>query len=260
MNEYHEFNREGWNRRTDPHFQHPNYKVKEFLAGRLSLHPLERDEVGDVRGRKLLHLQCHFGLDTLSWACLGARVTGIDISDRSIERANELKERTGLEARFIRCDLFDLPDVLDDEFDIVYTSYGVTWWMSDIERWGQVAARYVRKGGFFYVADDYPALGMLDGDKKVYEPYFHQPEAEYYEGEGDYCVKDLEVKEYGWRWTLGDIVTSLCKAGLRIEFLHEFPFGVYAAYPTLVKDGDWWYYSDRKDDVPMTYSIKATKT
>ena len=259
MNEHHEVNRRGWNQRTDAHFDHPGYRVKEFLAGRTSLHPLELEEVGDVAGRRLLHLQCHFGLDTLSWARRGAVVTGVDISDRSIERANELKAQTGLKARFIRSDLFDLPDVLDDEFDIVYSSYGVTWWMSDIDRWGQVVARYVKKGGFFYIADDHPVQNMLDADKRIHEPYFNQQEPEFYDNEGDYCAKDLIVEEYGWRWPLGDIVTALAKAGLTIEFLHEFPFCVYDAWPSFVRDGAWWYYPDRKNDVPLTYSIKARK-
>jgi len=259
MNEYHELNRREWNQRTDAHFKHPEYHVKEFLAGRISLHPLELEEVGDVTGKRLLHLQCHFGLDTLSWARKGAIVTGVDISDRSIERANELKTKIGVDARFIRSDLFDLPNVLDEEFDIVFSSYGVTWWMSDINRWGKVVARFIKKGGFFYVADDHPVKSMLDGDKKIVESYFHLPEAEYYENEPDYCDKKLIVKEYGWRWPIGDIVTALAKAGLTIEFLHEFPFCVYDAHPTYVKDGAWWYYPDRKNDVPLTYSIKASR-
>lgn len=258
MNEHHEVNRKGWNLRTDPHFEHPAYRVKEFLAGESTLHPLEHKEIGDVTGKRLLHLQCHFGLDTLSWARLGADVTGIDISDRSIARANELREKTGLDARFIRCDLFDLPDILEDTFDIVFTSYGVLWWMSDINRWAKVAARYVRRGGMFYIVDDHPAGNMLDENKKVFEPYFHQAEAEFYPGD-DYCVKGLRIEDYGWRWTLGDIITALIEAGLTIEFLHEFPFCVYDAHPNFVKDGDWWYYPDRKDDVPMTFSIKARK-
>lgn len=259
MKKHHEINREGWNRRTDPHFDHPNYRVKEFLAGEVKLHPLEREEVGDVSGKTLLHLQCHFGMDTLSWARLGAKVTGIDISDRSIERANELKEKAGLEARFIRTDLFDLPDVLKEEFDIVFTSYGVTWWMSDINRWAKVAARYVKKGGFFYMAEIHPAQGMLDAEKRIFEPYFNQG-VEHYANESDYCDKDLIVgDEYGWRWTLGDVVTALIKAGLTIEYLHEFPFAVYPAWPTMVKEGDWWYYPDGKKDVPLTYTIKAIK-
>jgi SAM-dependent methyltransferase len=260
MNKYHETNRENWNRRTDRHFNHPNYRVKEFLAGELTLHPLEREEVGDVKGKSLLHLQCHFGLDTLSWARLGAKVTGIDISDRSIDRANELKEKAGLDARFVRSDLFDLPDVLNKKFDIVFTSYGATWWMSDIDRWAGIAARYVKRGGFFYIAEGHPALNMLDGEKRIFEPYFHQREPEYYDDEPDYCDRAFSPGgEYGCRWTLGDVVSALIKAGLRIEFLHEFPFGVYDAWATMVKDGDWWYFPDRKNDVPLTYSVKAKK-
>jgi SAM-dependent methyltransferase len=257
MRKYHEVNREGWNKRTDPHMK--LYRVEEFLAGGTSLHPLELNEVGDVSGRTLLHLQCHFGLDTLSWARRGAIITGIDISDQSIMRANELKDKAGLNGRFIRTDLFDLPDVLEDEFDIVFTSWGVTWWMSDINRWAQIAARYVKKGGFFYLAETHPVHCMLDGDKKIIEPYFNIG-VEHYENESDYCNKDLNIgDEYGWRWTLGDVVTALIEAGLTIEFLHEFPFSVYDAWPTMVKDGDWWYYPDRKDDVPLSFSIKANK-
>jgi len=259
MKNYREVNREGWNKRTDPHYNHPGYRVKEFLAGEVKLHPLELEEVGNVSGKTLLHLQCHFGRDTLSWARLGAKVTGVDISDKSIERANELKEKAGLDGRFIRSDLFDLPDVLNDEFDIVFTSYGVLWWMSDINRWAQIAARYVKKGGFFYMAEIHPMRGMLNGDKIIIEPYFNQG-AEYYFNDGDYCDKSLEVgDEYGWRWTLGDIVTALIKAGLTIEFLHEFPFSVEDCWPTMVKEGDWWYYSDLKKDVPLTFSIKARR-
>jgi SAM-dependent methyltransferase len=259
MKKLREINRANWNRRTDAHYNHPGYRVREFLNGAVKLHPLEREEVGDVAGKSLLHLQCHFGMDTLYWARLGAGVTGVDISDRSIERANELKEKTGLEARFIRTDLYELPDVLDDTFDIVFTSYGVTWWLSDIDRWAQIAARYVKKGGFFYIAEIHPASCMLDGEKKIIEPYFHQG-SEHNINESDYCDKDLIIgDEYGWRWTLGDIVTALIKAGLTIEFLHEFPFAVYNAWPTMVKEGDWWYYPDGKKDVPLTYSIKALK-
>ncbi len=258
MNEYHELNRRNWNKRTDPHYHHGSYKTEEVLAGGTSLHSLELEEMGDVAGKRLLHLQCHFGLDTLSWARLGADVTGIDISDRSIELASELAGRAGLNARFIRSDLLDLPDVLDDEFDIVFTSYGVLWWISDIKRWAKIVARYVKPGGFFYIAETHPAGNMLDADKNIAEPYFHQPEPEYYR-EGDYAVKNLDVEEYGWRWTVGDIITALIEAGLTIEFLHEFPFCVYDAHPTMVKDGDWWYFPDRKDDVPLTFSLKARR-
>ena len=261
MNEYHEVNREGWNKRTEAHFGHPGYRVKEFLDGQTTLHPLELEEMGDVTGRSLLHLQCHFGLDSLSWARRGAVVTGVDISDESIRRAEELREKSGLSARFIRSDIYDLPEVLHDEFDIVFTSYGALWWMSDIQRWAQIVASYVKRGGFFYIAEIHPFSLMLDGGKKIIEPYFHQGESpEKYTNEEDYCDRSVKIDvEYGCRWSLGDVISALTRAGLTIDFLHEFPFGVYAAWPSFVREGDWWFYPDGKHDVPLTFSIKAHK-
>ncbi len=262
MKEYHEINRRGWNKRTDAHFNHPDYKVTCFLDGESTLHPLEVKEVGNVQGKSLLHLQCHFGLDTLSWARLGAVVTGVDISDRSIERADELRAKTGMvNPRFIRSDLFDLPDLLDEEFDIVFTSYGVLWWISDIYRWAEIVAGYVKKGGIFYIADGHPTANMLGADKNIFEPYFHMVEGpEIYCSEPDYCDHSCIVEEEcGWRWTMGEIVTAIIRSGLRIEFLHEFPFGFDQRWPTLVTDGVWWYYPDGKRDVPLVFSLKAKK-
>jgi SAM-dependent methyltransferase len=259
VDQYREINRDGWNRRTDPHFLHPAYLVREFLAGQSTLHHPEIDEIGDVQGKTLLHLQCHFGLDTLSWARRGAQVTGIDISDRSIERAGELAGQAGLTARFLRTDLYDLPDVLNEPFDIVFASYGVTWWLSDLTRWAEIVARYVKPGGFFYLADFHPILNMLDGEKQIIEPYFHGGR-EHYLDAPDYCDRSLKFEEYGWRWTLGDIVTALVTAGLTLEFLHEFPYCICDAWPTFVREGDRWYYPDRKHDVPLIYSIKAVNS
>lgn len=255
-----DINRHQWNRRTDAHYRHPDYRVAEFLEGQSTLHDLELREVGEVKGKSLLHLQCHFGLDTLSWARLGARVTGIDLSDRSIEMAEQLRLKSGLAGCFLRTDLYDLPEHLDELFDIVFASYGVLWWMSDIVRWGRVAARYVKPGGFLYLAEIHPALHMLDADKKVIEPYFHQG-AERYFNEHDYCDADLIIEEeVGWRWTLGDVVNALIKAGLTIEFLHEHPFCVDRRWPNFVRNADgWYYYPDLKKDVPMAFSVKAFK-
>lgn len=111
------------------------------------------------------------------------------------------------------------------------------------------------------MAEIHPVGQMLDGDKKIIEPYFHQangPEA--YRDETDYCDRNVRIEiEYGWRWSLGDTVNALIGAGLTLEYLHEFPFSVYEAWPTFVRDGAWWYYPDRKNDVPLTFSIKARK-
>jgi SAM-dependent methyltransferase len=182
----------------------------------------------------------------------------VDISDKSIDRANELAAATNLPARFIRSDLFDLHGLLDEQFDIVFTSYGVTVWIADIDRWAETVARHVKPGGHFYMAEIHPLTQMLDAEKRIYDWYFHQPQAERFTNEKDYCDEKLVIdEEYCWRWTMGDVVTALIKAGLTIEFLHEFPFSVYKSWPTFVKDGDWWYYPDGKKDVPLTFSLKA---
>jgi len=262
MIEHHETNRLHWNQRAIAHYKHPEYMVEEFIKGRSSLHDLEEKEVGDVNGKTLLHLQCHFGLDTLSWARKGATVTGIDISDDSIELANKLKSQIGIDsARFIRSNLYDLTNHLDEQLDIVFTSYGALWWMSDIKKWAQIAARYVKPGGFFYISEGHPFFSMFDEHQKIFEPYFNQG-AEVYENEADYCDEELVIeKEIGWRWPIGEIVTALAQAGLRIEFLHEQPVCSYNQWPTMVEIGDthWWKYKDSKFELPMNFSLKASK-
>lgn len=260
MNKDHELNRAGWNKRTDAHLQHPEYKTGEFLGGAVILHPLELAEIGEISGKTLLHLQCHFGLDTLCLARLGAKVTGVDISDRSIEEARKLSEKSNVNGRFIRADLFDPPGLLLARFDIVYSTYGAVWWMSDIRRWARIIFDYLNAGGFFYLAEVHPVMDMPGENKNVLEPYFHTGTERFY-GEPDYCDKNLLIEEeVGWRWTIGDVVTALVEAGLHLELLHEHPFSVYGKCPTMIKDADgWWYYPDRKNDVPMLYSLKASK-
>ena len=138
------------------------YNVEGFKAGRITLNDIEIEEIGAVEGKSLLHLQCHFGMDTMSWARLGAEATGVDLSDASIDLANELNAELGLGTRFIRSNVYDLPDVLDGEFDIVYTSLGALCWLPDLTRWGQVIARFLKPGGTFYVRDEHPAGRIFD--------------------------------------------------------------------------------------------------
>ena len=152
-----EVNRRNWNERTPVHVASDFYDVEGFKAGRITLSDLEREGVGDARGRSLLHLQCHFGLDTLSWARLGARVTGVDLSDDAIATARRLNAELGLDARFIRANVFDLPEVLDEEFDVVYTAMGVLVWLPDLTAWARVVARHLKPGGLFYLLETHPS-------------------------------------------------------------------------------------------------------
>ncbi|MCG2767215.1 MAG: class I SAM-dependent methyltransferase, partial [Anaerolineae bacterium] len=162
MTNYLETNRELWNGWAKLHIESAYYDVEGFKAGGESLHPLEIEEVGDVSGKTLLHLQCHFGQNTLSWARRGARVTGVDFSDDAIALACSLSRELDIEAEFIRSDIYDLPEVLDRQFDIVFTSYGVLCWLPDLTRWAEIVARYLSPGGTFYIAEFHPLLTMFD--------------------------------------------------------------------------------------------------
>src|SRR5205823_6481205 len=162
MDEYIEANRKHWDELVSIHVKSAFYTVDSVRQGRTSLHPLEIEELGDVRGKRLLHLQCHFGLDTLSWARLGAAVTGADFSDEAIRTARELASELQIPATFVLSNLYDLPGALDGQFDVVYTSHGVLGWLPDIAGWARVAAHFVKPGGFFYVAEIHPVAQVFE--------------------------------------------------------------------------------------------------
>jgi 2-polyprenyl-3-methyl-5-hydroxy-6-metoxy-1,4-benzoquinol methylase len=258
-------NRDHWDELVPIHVNTDFYGVDGFIAGENKLNQLEMGEVGPVDGKNLLHLQCHFGLDTLSWARLGAHVTGMDYSEAGIQAAKELAERCQLDARFVCCNLYDLPQNLLGQYDIVYTSYGVLAWLPDIPSWAQIAASYVKPGGFFYIAEFHPFAMVFDDESKELQyryPYFEQ-KARRYEVKGSYADADAETKineEFGWDHPIGEIVTALIESGLRIEFLHEFPYSVYQQLPILEPDGQGkWCFPKGQQPIPLIFSIKAYK-
>jgi len=264
-------NRDHWDELVGIHVKSrapEGYDVEGFKQGRSALQSVEIEEVGDVKGKSLLHLQCHFGLDTLSWARLGARVTGVDFSERGIEQARALAAELGMTARFILSSLYDLPQVLEEEFDIVFTSYGVVNWLPDLRAWAQIIARFLRPGGFFYVIDAHPFARVFYAepdatDLRVWLSYWGGTEPRRWEGDGSYADKGARLRNrvtFEWQHTLGEIVTSLTDAGLRIEFLHEFPFCAWEIFPFTVRGADGYYrIRDGGDLIPLLFSVRATK-
>ena len=162
MDYYMRSNLEHWNKLTPIHERSKFYDVESFKSGKSTLKSIELEELGDVSGRSLLHLQCHFGLDTMSWARLGARVTGVDFSDRAISLAQELSKELGIEADFVCSDVYDLRSILDKQFDIVFTSYGILCWLPDLRRWAEVIAHFLRPGGTFYMVEGHPFVDVFD--------------------------------------------------------------------------------------------------
>ena len=267
MDKHLEQNLRHWNEVTPIHEKSEFYDVEGFKAGRCTLMPLEREELGDVCGKTLLHLQCHFGLDTMSWARLGAKVTGVDFSDKAIELARSLSKELGLEANFVQSDIYRLPEVLKGEFDIVYTSYGVLCWLPDLSGWAKIINHFLKDKGTFYLVEAHPINNVFENERdtkelKVSYSYFHSPQPTRWEADGSYADKNAKVINPTYEWThpLGDIINALISVGLRIEFLHEFPYTCEDHYPFMEKGEDgWWRLKGDKVTIPLMFSVKATK-
>ena len=267
-----ETNRRNWNERTPVHAASAFYDVASFKAGRITLNDVERREVGAVAGKSLLHLQCHFGMDTMSWARLGAKAVGVDFSDAAIEQARSLNAELGIDARFVHANVYDLPEVLDEEFDIVYTATGVLCWLPDLKAWAEVAARYVKPGGFLYLMEEHPAFKMLAsaargenggvGDLRVGYSYFPDLDGLHFEG-GDPSYAGTAViasDAYEWAHSLEEIFSAILGAGLQLAFFHEFPMSCYCAFPGMAHDSDgWWRFPEHNDRLPQMFSLLARK-
>lgn len=255
-----------WNELTPIHASSKFYRLKEFKAGENKLRSIEREEVGNVTGKTLLHLQCHFGMDTLSWARLGARVTGVDYSDEAIKLARSLSEELAIEAEFICSNIYEVRKVLDQKFDIVFMSYGVLCWLPDLKKLAEIIDSYLNPGGFFYIVEGHPFLNVFDDSQdmtelKAVRSYFHNPEPTKWEPEGDYAEPNAVVENnpsYEWTHSMGDIINAVISTGLRIEFLHEFPKICWAPYPFTEQDKDGWFRI-KGDNIPLLFSLKATK-
>lgn len=266
---YLESNRILWNTWTQNDLDSDHHRdVATVRAGGLTVRSIEREALGDVRGRSLLHLQCNMGSDTLSWARLGAHVTGVDIADAAIAQARALAAETGLPARFLRSDLYALPDVLDEQFDIVIASYGALCWLPDLTRWAEISARYLRPGGTFLLVEMHPCAMMLettseDGRSvRVNSSYFHaaEPMAEDARGLPADAAANAPKSVYIWHYSLGEVVSALIQAGLCIESLREFPLAHYQQFPCLVRGDDgWWRWPSAENTLPMLFSVTATK-
>jgi SAM-dependent methyltransferase len=260
-------NRNYWDDKAG--FHASSWDVDAFVADPARLTTIvaaDREGLGDVRGRSLLHLQCHFGMDTLAWARLGAKVTGVDFSPRAIAIANELAARAGLAARFLETDLYATPDVLKEAFDIVYTGGGALCWLPDIRAWAQVVGRMLRPGGTFYIREAHPVLWSLEDERDdrqlvIGRPYFEPAQPTRWDAAPIWDKEAPAVTtHYEWNHGLGEIVGALIAAGLAIEALREHRTCLWQALPFMVEDENgWWRLPDRPERLPLMYSIRARK-
>lgn len=262
MRDYLATNRKWWNDVTSIHARSKLYDLPGFKKGKSSLVSIELEEIGNVKGKTLLHLMCHFGMDTLSWARLGAITTGVDISDKSIMLAKKLSKEVREPATFICSNIYELPNVLDKKFDIVFTSYGVLCWVSNIKKWAKIIDHFLKKRGIFYIVELHPFTNILSCDFKLYYKYFAKgPDID--DSPGTYADWNANIKghTYLWNYTFSDVINALTKAGLKIEFVHEFPFTMYDQFPGFMEQNKKGQYvlKNKKIQIPLLFSLKATK-
>ncbi|MCK8046386.1 class I SAM-dependent methyltransferase [Shewanella sp. 1CM18E] len=264
--DYLSVNQQSWDKRVQTHVTSEFYDVAGFLQGKSSLQEIELAQL-NVVGKSLLHLQCHFGLDTLSWARMGADVTGIDLSPAAIAQAKSLAEQAGLTADFICSDVYSVPETVKGEFDVVFTSYGAIVWLPDLDKWAQVIANKLVAGGQFYMVEFHPAQAVFEGYN-----YFHQ-DAPDVEDEATYTenANDDTHTFMSWPHSLADVINALIKAGLEINRLDEYPFSPYKCFAGLTEETvtvelaggrqscKRYFVEHKGQRLPLTYSISATK-
>ncbi len=260
-----EVNRANWDDRTAVHAESDFYDLAGFRDGASTLRPFEITELGDVAGRSLLHLQCHMGQDTLSWARLGADVTGLDFSAAAIDTARALADGTGLapRARFVTADVYSAAQALDGRrFDIVYTGIGALVWLPDLTRWADVVASCLVEGGLLYLVELHPFADVLDDDgRSVTHDYFTK-DGEVYDTPATYTDgpplnHTINVQ---WQHPLSEVVTALARAGLRLESLREHPMTLFRRFPDLERSPDGGYrFPTGRPRIPLLYSLRASR-
>jgi len=269
-----EANRANWDERVSSHLL--AYDVEGFIADSARLSGTVRDDYAvmaphlagrSVAGLSLLHLQCHIGTDTLSWARLGATVTGIDFSPEATAAARQIASRAGITARFIDSDVDSAAIACNAQFDVVYTGNGALMWLPDLARWAGTVAALLRPGGLFYIRDVHPVLQAVDDQRDdgalvLTAPYFGTGHAQTYADATTYAdaeVRLTNVTTYEWPHPLSDIIQSLLNAGLRLTSFLEHQTVGWQALPQLTRLSGGWALPEQRERLPLAYSLTATR-
>ncbi|MDE0890153.1 MAG: class I SAM-dependent methyltransferase [Phycisphaerales bacterium] len=260
--EHRRANRAMWDERVDLHVESDLYNVPGFLAGQCRLRDFEPGELGSVEGRTLLHLQCHFGLDTLSWARRGAVVTGIDFSEPAIEAARKIARHADIPATFEVCDVYETAATLDRTFDIVYTGLGALCWIPDLDAWAREIVRLLVPGGTFYMSEFHPFTDVFgEDDLVVTESYFDDGRPFRDETSGTYSDRSAKTSNnlsYSWTHPLSRVITALLKVGLTLDSIAEHEYTVFPRFSALsaAPGTDIFRFPDDHPRLPMMYSIR----
>ncbi|MHA1126554.1 MAG: class I SAM-dependent methyltransferase [Candidatus Heimdallarchaeota archaeon] len=265
--EFFQANLNRWNERVKINAQSKFYDLEGFMKGKSSLLPIEVKELGDVTDKTMLHMQCHFGMDSLSWARKGAKVTAVDFAPEAVKLARELSETLEIPAKFIEANIYDIPQIISEKYDIVFTSYGVLCWLPDIKKWAEVIDHCLKPKGVFYIIESHPFGFLVDENYnerfQTGYPYFTEGKAFRYEDETNPIdqEKTLEnVTSFEWIHPLSTIINSLIDVGLQIEFVHEYPYSFFPIHPDMKKgDNEYFHFQNKNFNVPMMFSLMAKK-
>jgi len=262
-----------WDEVTPVHAASNYYRLADFIRGDDVLHDFIMEEVGDVSGLSMLHLQCHFGLDSLNWARMGAVVTGVDISGVSIERAGGLSLELDIPATFIQANVLEMGDRFDGQFDRVFTSIGALCWIGDLAVWGLAIARALKPGGVFYIAEFHPVMDTLQQSMPITNssaaypqyPYFGKGVPLRFDPEGDdsdYAEASFTSEETTFEWfhSISEVIEALISAGLTIDRFREYPFVTYKARQGMIQGDDGlWRLPPEVIPLPLMFSITVSK-
>lgn len=261
-NDYIKINKETWNNKVAIHIDSDFYDMKGFMNGKSTLNAIELELLGEVKGKNILHLQCHFGQDTMTFSRMGAKATGIDLSDIAIEKAREINKKLNLDANFVCCDIYDLPNFLDEKFDIVFTSYGTIGWLPNLDKWAKIISRFLKPNGKFIMADFHPVVWMFDNDfKEVFYNYFNNEEI--IENEiGTYAEKEASISTQSitWNHPVSEILNALIANDLELNCFNEFDYSPYNCFnQTEEFEPNKFRIKHLENKIPIVYAIAATK-
>jgi SAM-dependent methyltransferase len=261
-NEHLQANRKLWNTRTPLHLESDFYDVRAFRQGATSPCGLELQEMGSVSNKSLLHLQCHFGLDTLSLAREGAVVTGVDFSESAITSAKQLAGELDIAADFLCCDVLELKQHLQGEFDIVFTSFGVLGWLPDLKQWAKVIIHFLKPGGVLYLLEFHPYFIQFDDEGQLTYDYFHskQPDEEVATTTYADRAEHAPLSEFWWNHSMSDLFSALREANLEVDLFHEFPYSAYKTTEAMIEaEPGRWVHRRLERKIPYMFSIQANK-
>lgn len=272
MTDYLTVNRANWDERAAAHAASSDYGFATFAADPAHLSDVVRFDLpllGDIAGRRGVHLQCHIGTDTVSLSRLGARMTGLDFSGESLKQARALAAAAKADIPFVQSDVYAARDALDGEFDLVFTGIGALGWLPDIKRWASTVASLLAPGGRLFIREGHPVLWSLEYERTddviaLSEPYFEQSEPQIYDEPGTYVDTDhqfVNTVTHEWNHALSEIVTAVLESGLTLTGLVEHQSVPWNALPGRMRkiDNGEWQLTNRPERLPHTYTLQARK-